>query len=455
MTAAIVAEAHIRDADRPRTRPTRKQTLVGWSFALPFFAMFVVFMAGPILVSLVTSFTDLRVTDIRSPFGVNFVGLDNYADVFGDPKFRKAAVNTAIFVVVGVPLTMSLGLLAAVALNQGIVKFRRVFRVGFYLPVVTSIVAIAVVWRLLLGTESGLDQRSPRHRSASTARRWLTDTKYALPSLIVMAAWKNLGFSMIVFLAGLQSIPTDLYEAAAVDGARRLAAVPLHHVAAVASDDPVRRGDHDHRLRPVLRGAVRDDPGRPARLDPVGLVPRVQPVQLRQLRLHRGGQLRAVPRDRRWSRSSSSGCCGRRREEAAMTMTVTPPTATAGRSARQSTPRGSVVGRRNHRVLLHVGLVVGLMLMIGPFVWMILGSFKTTGELRQVPPTLIPEDPTVANYRDLFDRLDFPRYFFNSTVVALAVTAGNLLFCSMLGYALAKLEFAGQARCCSSSCSPR
>ena len=79
-----------------------------------------------------------------------------------------------------------------------------------------------------------------------------------------------------------------------------------------------------------------------------------------------------------------------------------------------------------------------------PFVWMVLGSFKTTGELRQLPPTWIPEDPTLENYRDLFDRLDFPRYFFNSTVVAVAVTAGNLLFCSMLGYALAKLEFPGK-----------
>jgi multiple sugar transport system permease protein len=125
-----------------------------------------------------------------------------------------------------------------------------------------------------------------------------------------------------------------------------------------------------------------------------------------------------------------------------MTLTVTPPAPPVEPPV--STPDGRVVGRRNHRVLLHVGLAVGLVLMTGPFVFMALGSFKTTGELRQVPPTFLPEDPTMANYRDLFDRLDFPRYFFNSTVVALAVTAGNLLFCSMLGYALAKLEFAGK-----------
>jgi multiple sugar transport system permease protein len=107
-------------------------------------------------------------------------------------------------------------------------------------------------------------------------------------------------------------------------------------------------------------------------------------------------------------------------------------------------PDKPVRHRVSRRALLHVALIAGLILMVGPFVWMTLGSFKTTGELRQLPPTFIPENPTLDNYDQLFERLDFPRYFFNSTVVALAVTAGNLLFCSMLGYALAKLEFPGK-----------
>ncbi len=101
--------------------------------------------------------------------------------------------------------------------------------------------------------------------------------------------------------------------------------------------------------------------------------------------------------------------------------------------------------RRARRSLgLLLALWAGLVVMATPFAWMILGSFKTTRELRQRPPTWIPEEPTLQNYRDLFDRLDFPRYFLNSTVAALAVTAGNLLFCSMLGYALAKLDFPGK-----------
>jgi multiple sugar transport system permease protein len=93
---------------------------------------------------------------------------------------------------------------------------------------------------------------------------------------------------------------------------------------------------------------------------------------------------------------------------------------------------------------IYLLLFLGILILVGPFVWMVLGSFKTTGELRQVPPTWFPEAPTLSNYEDLFSRLNFLGYFFNSTVVALAVTIGNIVFCSMLGYALAKLTFPGK-----------
>ena len=93
---------------------------------------------------------------------------------------------------------------------------------------------------------------------------------------------------------------------------------------------------------------------------------------------------------------------------------------------------------------IYIPLVIGVILLVGPFIWMVLGSIKTTGELRQVPPTLLPQDPTLANYAELFDRLSFTRFFFNSAVVAAAITAGNVIFCSMLGYALAKLQFPGK-----------
>ncbi|MEP7082099.1 MAG: sugar ABC transporter permease [Chloroflexota bacterium] len=201
-------------------RSRRRDELVAWSFALPFLLFFLVFMAGPIVVALVTSFTDLRVTDLRNPLSVDFVALENYVAVLGDQQFQKAAANTAVFVLFGIPLAMTLGLLAAVGLNQGIVKFRTVFRVGYYLPAVTSIVAIAVIWRLLLGSESGLVNGLLAGLGID-GPGWLTDERFALWSLIVMAAWRSLGFLMVIFLAGLQAIPQDLYEAAEVDGATR------------------------------------------------------------------------------------------------------------------------------------------------------------------------------------------------------------------------------------------
>ena len=208
-------------ADRSASMAGRshlRESLVAWSFALPFLLLFLVFMALPIATALITSFTDLRVTDIRNPLSVDFVGTENYLAVLGDARFQKAAANTAVFVLVGVPLTIVLGLAAAVGLNQQIVRFRTFFRVGFYLPVVTSIVAIAVVWRLLLGTEVGL-VNGILAGFGIDGPGWISDERYALWSIIAMAAWRNLGFLMVIFLAGLQTIPGDLYEAAEVDGA--------------------------------------------------------------------------------------------------------------------------------------------------------------------------------------------------------------------------------------------
>jgi multiple sugar transport system permease protein len=119
-------------------------------------------------------------------------------------------------------------------------------------------------------------------------------------------------------------------------------------------------------------------------------------------------------------------------------------TVSAGRTLSTTVPAPTRVAREGSAWWIYLLLVIGLLLLVGPFIWMILGSFKTTGELRQVPPTWWPQNATLANYEDLFNRLNFVRYFFNSTVVAGFITAGNVVFCSMLGYALAKLSFPGK-----------
>ena len=216
----VGAQSPGRPAPVARTRPRWRQAVTGWAFAAPFSVLFLVFMAVPVVASLVMSLTDLRATDLRHPFGVNFVGLDNYAKLFSDGLFRRAAVNTLIFVAIGVPLTIVTGLAAASALNSGLVRLRALFRVGFYLPVVTSIVAIAVIWRFLLDPGAGLVDNLLALVGID-GPNWLFDTSLALPSLIVMATWRNFGFLMVIFLAGLQSIPIHLYEAAKLDGAGR------------------------------------------------------------------------------------------------------------------------------------------------------------------------------------------------------------------------------------------
>jgi multiple sugar transport system permease protein len=199
-------------------RSTRRETVAAWLLALPFIALFCAFTAGPVLGSLGMSFTDLKQRDLRTPFAVNGVGFENYVKALSDATFRKAAFNTAYFVVVGVPLTLVVALAAAVLLDRGVKRFQSLFRVGYYLPVVTSIVAVAVIWRFVLAPDSGL-LNTVLSWVGIDGPNWLASKTWAMPSLIMMAVWRNFGSAMIIFLAGLQGIPQTVEEAGQLDGA--------------------------------------------------------------------------------------------------------------------------------------------------------------------------------------------------------------------------------------------
>lgn len=198
--------------------PTRgRQAVAAWVLALPFMALFLVFTAGPVLASFGMSFTDIRSADMRTPFAVSFVGVDNYLDLIGNPLFRKVAFNTVLYVVLGVPLTMGIALAIAVGLNR-ITRLRGFFRVGYYLPVITSIVAVSVVWKFLYREDGGLFNTVLSWVSIA-GPGWLDSTALALPSVALMSVWRNFGALMVIFLAGLQTIPKEMNEAAEVDGA--------------------------------------------------------------------------------------------------------------------------------------------------------------------------------------------------------------------------------------------
>jgi multiple sugar transport system permease protein len=220
VTAPALVRRKVGGVTPVASRHGWRQDLVGWSFAAPFVILFGTFLALPILAALVMSFTSFGLRDLQNPIGTTAVGLQNYVDLLSDAKFWKALGNTAYFVIVGVPLTLGLGLLIANALSRGITRFRTAYRVGYYLPVITSIVAIAVVWRFLLNPDVGLINML-LGAIGINGPAWLANPSLAMPSIIGMAVWRNVGFAMVVFVAGLQAIPASLYEAAAIDGAGR------------------------------------------------------------------------------------------------------------------------------------------------------------------------------------------------------------------------------------------
>jgi len=221
MTVPALAQRRtVLEATSVASKRRWREDLIGWAFAAPFVILFGLFMALPILASFALSFTSFGLKDLQNPIGAKFIGLDNYIRLLSDGTFWTSLLNTFYFVVVGVPLTLIAGLLIANALNRGITRFRTAFRVGYYLPVITSIVAIAVVWRFVLNPDVGLINML-LDGIGIQGPAWLANPVTAMPSIIAMAVWRNLGFAMVVFLAGMQAIPLQLYEAASIDGAGR------------------------------------------------------------------------------------------------------------------------------------------------------------------------------------------------------------------------------------------
>lgn len=221
MTASVeprtgAVKAPVRRSSRHR----RRQTLVAWGFALPFLVVFAAFMVVPLISSLAMSLTDFTARDMRNPLGVNFIGLQQYLELFQDPRFLNSLKVTGIFVLLGIPITVGFALVLALTLHKGISRFKGFYRVLFYAPVVTSIVAVSVVWRYMLQND-GLVNTALAFIGVD-GPNWLNSTTWALPSLIAMAVWRNTGTLMVIFLAGLQAIPQEVEEAASLDGAGTL-----------------------------------------------------------------------------------------------------------------------------------------------------------------------------------------------------------------------------------------
>ena len=195
--------------------------LAGWVFAGPAVLVIALFFGLPVLAALALSLTDFDLYALADLGNLRFVAFENYLSVLRTPLFWRALGNTVYFVLVGVPLSIGVSLLAALLLNARAARFRGFFRTALFAPVVTTVVAVAVIWRYLLHTRYGLINHALGSLGLEPVD-WLGDPSWAMPAIIGFAVWKNFGYNMVILLAALQSIPEDLYEAARIDGASAL-----------------------------------------------------------------------------------------------------------------------------------------------------------------------------------------------------------------------------------------
>jgi multiple sugar transport system permease protein len=199
-------------------RPSRREARAGLAFIAPALGLILLFFVVPVVAGFLLAGTDFDIYAIGDFSTARFVGFANFAALLRDPVFWKALGNTFYFVLVGGPLSVAVSLGAAMLVNARLVRLKGLFRTVYFAPVVTTMVAVAVVWRYLYHPRFGLLNQILALLGLPDVN-WLGDPRWAMPAIILMAVWKNFGYNMIIFVAGLQSIPTTLYEAARVDGA--------------------------------------------------------------------------------------------------------------------------------------------------------------------------------------------------------------------------------------------
>ena len=203
---------------RSRLRIPSEANTAAWLFLAPALFLIGIFFFLPVAAAMLLSLTDFDLYGIADPLNTRFVGFRNYSRLLQTPDFWLALRNTFYFAFVGGPLTISVALGAALLLSSKLVRFKGLFRTIYFTPFVTTLVAVAIVWRYLYHTRYGFFNYGLSKLGIEPID-WLGDPNWAMPAIILMAVWKSFGYNMLIFIAGLQAIPEELYDAAAIDGA--------------------------------------------------------------------------------------------------------------------------------------------------------------------------------------------------------------------------------------------
>ncbi|TDO51707.1 multiple sugar transport system permease protein [Kribbella sp. VKM Ac-2527] len=198
-----------------------KTRLIPFAFVVPAMLPLIAFGVLPIGVALVVSFTDMNLAGLGDWSQIEFVGSANYSRLFADAAFWQALANTAVFAGLGVPAVIVLSLVIALGLNRGQGRFYRALRSFYFVPAITGIVAVALVWGYLYNTQFGLFNYL-LSLAGLPAVPWLSDPGVVKFSVVLVAVWRGLGLNVIIFLAALQGVPKEYLEAAAIDGASEL-----------------------------------------------------------------------------------------------------------------------------------------------------------------------------------------------------------------------------------------
>lgn len=194
---------------------------IAFFFLSPALSAIFIFFFIPVIAAFIISFTDFDIYTLGNLSSLRFVGFDNYIKLLSDDLFWTALKNTFYFVLVAGPLSIAVSLSAALLLHSKLTKFKSLFRLAYFLPVITTLVAVAIVWRFIYHPNFGILNFFLGLIGVNPID-WLGDPFWAMPSIIIMAVWKNFGYNMIIFIAGLQNIPEELYEAADIEGANGL-----------------------------------------------------------------------------------------------------------------------------------------------------------------------------------------------------------------------------------------
>jgi multiple sugar transport system permease protein len=201
-----------------RLRIPSEANTAAWFFLAPALGLIFIFFFLPVAASLLLSVTDFDLYGIASPSNTRFIGFQNYSRLLATPDFWNALKNTFYFAFVGGPLTIAVSLGAALLLSSKLVRLKGLFRTIYFIPFVTTLVAVSIVWKYLYHTRYGLFNYALGAVGISPID-WLGDPHWAMPAIILMAVWKSFGYNMLIFIAGLQAIPEELYDSAEIDGA--------------------------------------------------------------------------------------------------------------------------------------------------------------------------------------------------------------------------------------------